>query len=104
MLDFELQLLSRRRAVRDWIDALSRAAVTHGVAGAGGEATDPGEWSRLANLEDQAVSELEAVELALDRLRRGSFGLCQQCGEPIPFPQLESQPWTATCTECEVAR
>ena len=100
MLNFEQRLLARQAEVRGWIDALSRAAVTHGVAGATGAPTDPGEWARLTELEERAIAELRSVERALNRLHLGSFGICEACGEPLSFLRLERQPWVATCEEC----
>ena len=104
MLNFEQQLLARQAEVRGWIEALSRAAVSHGVAGTKGAQTDPDEWGRLGDLEARALLERDAVDRALDRLRQGSFGLCAECGEPLSFLRLESKPWADMCEECEIAR
>ena len=104
MLNFEQRLLARQAEVRGWIDALSRAAVTHGVASTKGGPTDLDEWGRLSDLEARALIERDAVNNALERLRHGSFGLCVECGEPLSFLRLESEPWAALCEECDVAR
>ena len=104
MLDFEQQLVLRQTQICGWINALSRAAVVHGVAGASGSLTDPQEWARLADLEERALTELRAVEQALDRLRHGSFGLCKRCGEPISFLRLEREPWVTVCAGCALVR
>ena len=50
--------------------------------------------SRQSNL----ISQIQA---ALDRLEEGTFGLCQQCGTPIPPKRLEALPWTPLCVGCQ---
>jgi RNA polymerase-binding transcription factor DksA len=45
----------------------------------------------------QTITQIEA---ALDRLRDGSYGTCQGCGEAIPEERLAAVPWTAFCVGC----
>ena len=51
-----------------------------------------------------AVDELEQVRAAQRRLRDGSYGICQDCGEPIAAPRLRALPATPFCTECQSLR
>ena len=46
---------------------------------------------------------LHRVATALRRLRAApeSFGLCRECGEPIPFERLDALPHVRTCLACE---
>jgi DnaK suppressor protein len=44
---------------------------------------------------------LQAVDLALDRIREGSFGECISCGAEINAKRLEAVPWTRHCIECQ---
>ncbi len=39
-------------------------------------------------------AELVEVEAALDRLRRGTYGICQLTGQPISPERLHVLPWT----------
>jgi RNA polymerase-binding transcription factor DksA len=41
--------------------------------------------------EENALAEIEA---ALERLRRGSYGICEETGKPIPAERLRAVPWT----------
>lgn len=43
---------------------------------------------------------LELVNAALDRLARGRFGRCEECGEPISKPRLQALPYTRHCIQC----
>ena len=42
-----------------------------------------------------------AVEGALARIRRGTFGICESCKQPILKARLEAVPWTRLCRECK---
>lgn len=47
---------------------------------------------------------LQFVENALDRLERGTFGLCQDCGRAIEEKRLKAIPWAQLCLGCQKAR
>jgi len=40
---------------------------------------------------------LGEVERALEKLDEGTYGVCDDCGEPIAAERLEAIPWTALC-------
>ena len=42
-----------------------------------------------------------AIEEALARIRRETFGMCEACEQPISKARLEAVPWTRLCRECE---
>lgn len=44
---------------------------------------------------------LRAIEEALDRIRQGTFGICEACKNPIPRARLEAVPWTRHCRDCK---
>ena len=44
---------------------------------------------------------LRAIEEALVRITRGTFGVCAVCGRPIARVRLEAVPWTHLCRECK---
>ncbi|MCC7491304.1 MAG: TraR/DksA C4-type zinc finger protein [Fimbriimonadaceae bacterium] len=44
---------------------------------------------------------LAQIQLALDRLDDGTFGICEMCGCEVPEARLERMPWVATCVECQ---
>ncbi|HKW71546.1 MAG TPA: TraR/DksA C4-type zinc finger protein [Candidatus Dormibacteraeota bacterium] len=43
----------------------------------------------------------EQVERALERLREGSYGICEGCGRRIPETRLKFQPAATRCVECQ---
>ncbi|GAB6058111.1 TraR/DksA family transcriptional regulator [Desulfonatronum parangueonense] len=54
----------------------------------------------LEGLDRRNRDELNAVNMALQRIGAGTFGLCLECGEEISEKRLLAIPWTATCIEC----
>lgn len=44
---------------------------------------------------------LQAIEEALARLDKGTYGTCRDCGEPISPARLNAIPWTRVCITCK---
>jgi RNA polymerase-binding transcription factor len=44
---------------------------------------------------------LQAIEEALLRIERGTYGICRDCGEPIAEARLKAIPWTRVCISCK---
>ncbi len=44
---------------------------------------------------------LQAIEEALDRIQKGLYGVCRDCGEPIAAVRLNAIPWTRVCITCK---
>lgn len=54
--------------------------------------------SQLLEVESR---ELTQIEEALDRLKQGTFGLCDDCEKPIPLKRLQAIPYATECIECK---
>jgi len=54
--------------------------------------------SQLVEVEGR---ELSRVEYALERMREGSFGICEGCGTNIPMARLNALPYAARCIACQ---
>ncbi len=44
---------------------------------------------------------LQAIEEALTRIEKGTFGICRDCGGPIAEARLNAIPWTRVCITCK---
>ena len=44
---------------------------------------------------------LQAIEEALYRMEKGTYGICRDCGEPIAPARLNAIPWTRVCISCK---
>jgi DnaK suppressor protein len=52
----------------------------------------------------QLSAMLEDVERALEKLREGTYGVCDSCGIAIPPERLEARPWSVLCVDCSAER
>jgi DnaK suppressor protein len=43
---------------------------------------------------------LQAIDEALLRIEKGTYGICRDCGEAIAEPRLNAIPWTRVCITC----
>lgn len=44
---------------------------------------------------------LQAIEEALIRMDKGTYGACRDCGEQIAAARLQAIPWTRVCISCK---
>lgn len=54
--------------------------------------------SQLAEVESR---ELKNIEYALERMREGAYGVCQQCSDNIPLARLQALPYAVSCIRCQ---
>lgn len=65
------------------------------------EATESYELERRLTLEKSIREQLAAVEHALQKFEDGTYGLCDNCGKPIPPERLEALPKATLCLDCK---
>jgi DnaK suppressor protein len=56
--------------------------------------------SKLAEVESR---ELANIEVALERMRSGKYGVCEICNGKIPLARLNALPYATSCIECQRA-
>ena len=44
---------------------------------------------------------LQAIEEALGRIEKGTYGVCRDCGDPVAEARLNAIPWTRVCITCK---
>jgi DnaK suppressor protein len=44
---------------------------------------------------------LKKIDEALDRIATKTYGICERCGEEIPYKRLKARPVTTFCIECK---
>lgn len=47
---------------------------------------------------------LNKIDVALERINNGSFGICENCGLEISIPRLEARPVSTLCISCKTAQ
>lgn len=54
----------------------------------------------LEAVEQSALSELECIDVALERIEAGTFARCDECGQSIPAERLRLVPHATRCWDC----
>ncbi|WP_438353159.1 TraR/DksA family transcriptional regulator [Microbacterium sp. CJ88] len=62
------------------------------------------EWSRVEGLRSDTRAELAELTAAEERLVAGEYGVCTDCGAPIPAARLRIRPATRWCVPCASRR
>lgn len=52
------------------------------------------------NLQEREQTKLALLQQAVRRLEEGMYGLCERCGDAIPFERLLVIPEAPTCATC----
>jgi len=104
---YESRLLAMSERLRGTVEDLDRE-ITEERAGAGDLArlgthnadrdTEFLEVDEVAERSEVAI--LNAVEAALARIEKGTFGICEECGKPIEVKRLDALPYAALCSAC----
>ena len=102
-----------RKRLEEMLDGLDRSiAVLKGEGPAPGEGQansfDPAdaganlsETDRTEAVLDSAQRQRRKVQAALRRMTEGSYGLCVDCGKPVPEGRLEARPDASRCVACQ---
>lgn len=64
-------------------------------------ATEAFEREKELALESSIQGILEMVEEALQRVRNGTYGICNGCGKPIDGNRLRAIPYARLCIKCK---
>src|SRR5438067_7177462 len=62
--------------------------------------TDNSEQENTLALLHNQEQALEEIDEALERIRKGTFGRCEECRAPIPKARLQALPYTRHCVAC----
>lgn len=54
----------------------------------------------LERLDRTERNELEKINQALERIKRGDYGKCLSCGEEISEKRLKALPYASQCMDC----
>ena len=105
-------LLRRRALLASDVDNMADSAMRKSVAAASGDlstvpyhmadvGTDNFDHEFTLGLIENEEEELREIDAALDRIKKGQFGVCEECTKPIPKSRLKIIPYTRLCIECK---
>jgi RNA polymerase-binding transcription factor DksA len=97
LTDFRERLLARRGDLGR-LSAVDEATFAVNPAD---RATDEYEAEATASQSSSNQEALYEIEQALQRIRDGTYGICEATGEPIPEDRLTAVPWTRFARQVE---
>ena len=53
------------------------------------------------SLQKTSIKTLHDIEIALEKIEKGNYGICEETGEPIETKRLEKQPWVRLSLEAQ---
>ncbi len=59
------------------------------------------EYGNLLPIEHNLETSLKDIDLALEKIRNGKYGICEKCGKEIPEERLKVHPEARFCLKCE---
>jgi DnaK suppressor protein len=65
------------------------------------EATETLELEKRLNMENRLRQDLASVDHALEKIQKGTYGNCDNCGKPIAPERLEALPQASLCMDCK---
>jgi RNA polymerase-binding transcription factor DksA len=111
LLSYRQILQTLRARLRGDLDQMTDEALRRDTTGGTGNlsnvplhmadlGTDNYDQEFTLGLIENEQGTLELVNEALDRMEKGRFGLCVECGEPITKPRLQALPYARHCIRC----
>lgn len=105
LVELREQLLAREHLLQAEVAGHSLDAAVLAEPG------DDGDAAHLVNRQDETVAllrrecrELHDIELALQRMETGHYGICSECKKAIAPKRLEALPAAIRCLSCQEAR
>lgn len=68
------------------------------------EASEESSHDRFSAMVDELKVKLFAVDAALDRIGKGTYGFCTNCGQMIDTDRLAVLPTATLCLNCEKSK
>jgi DnaK suppressor protein len=101
---FRKQLLKQREAILNKSKRLKEDSYTLGTDGIqdmADAASNAYNADILMSLSDNDRNMVKEIDSALDKIANGSYGICEECDEPISEKRLEANPVARYCITCK---
>lgn len=109
--EFKALLLIRKATLQGDVKTLEDEACKKGTDAAGDLSTLPQHLADLGTdsheqdislgLMENETDELHEIQEAFERIKDGSFGLCETCRKKVPKERLKAIPYARLCVNCK---
>ena len=108
---YKSRLIALRARIRGDVSTMTDGALSQSRSEAAGDlsvmplhmadiGTDNFETEQTLSFIQSDHATLALIEEALERIRNGTYGICEDCGAMIPKVRLNVLPYTASCVHC----
>ncbi len=94
-------LEERQRLLKEAEAALNSLPEEEVYADMGDQAQSDLDKNFLLRLKTREQKLLKKIELALEKIENGTYGICEVCGCEIGIKRLEARPVTTMCIDCK---
>jgi DnaK suppressor protein len=98
---YRSRLLELREQLTGAISRMSETVLTDDQPAGEHDRTVSEDSAKELVLEHDEETIRKQVMEALERIDRGAYGVCQECGGPISLERLDAMPYTPYCVRCE---
>ena len=67
----------------------------------GDQASAESDRNFLIRLKEREQKLIKKIDLALEQIKNGTFGICEDCGKEIGFKRLKARPVATLCIDCK---
>jgi len=108
---YKNRLIALRTRIRDDVSTMTDGALSRNRAEAAGDlsimplhmadiGSDNFEQEQTLSFIQSDNKTLGLIDEALARIKKGTYGICEDCGVPIPKVRLNVLPFAASCIHC----
>jgi len=110
--EFKKLLIARKEEINEEINHISSDTLKQSQKEASGDisgytlhmadvATDNYDREFSLGLASNERDILHMIDYALDKIKDGSFGFCEECNKPITKTRLKAVPYAKLCIKCQ---
>jgi DnaK suppressor protein len=102
LVEKELKNIAKPNEDNDWSANFPQFDSNNISSGNLEEATDEvEEFSSLVPISESLEKRLKEINIALEKIKKGNFGICEKCGAKIPKKRLLIYPSANLCRKCQ---
>ncbi len=98
-------LVNRREAIRAALkgDLSALRELTLATGDLADVALDSAHEAVTSQMAEVESRELSKIDDAIERIKDGSYGICEGCNKPIPLARLQALPYATLCIKCQIS-
>lgn len=95
LLKLKLELLNKTKSIED-------------ISAPEGQTSEEGDLAQIIigqnvsfELKERELKRLKQIDMALEKIEFGNYGICDETDEPIEIHRLEKMPWANLCIQAQ---